>query len=110
MIEILLKAGADPKANLPGGQTLLMTAARTGNPDVVRILLDRGGDPNAERTTQRETALMWAAAENHPEAAKAADCAWSGPQRPVESAGIQDGPIWSRRRVDDSSRAEIGRR
>jgi ankyrin repeat protein len=47
-----------------------MTAARTGNADVVRILLDRGVDPNASESTNGETALMWAAAENHPEAAK----------------------------------------
>src|SRR5262249_18355838 len=70
VIEILLKAGANPKADLPGGQTLLMTAARTGNPDVVRILLEHGGDPNAKETTNGETALIWAVAENHPEAAK----------------------------------------
>ena len=69
LVEVLLKAGADAKANLPGGQTLLMTAARTGNPDVVRILLDHGGDPNARELSNGETALMWAAAENHPEAA-----------------------------------------
>ena len=62
-----LKAGADPKAMLPGGQTLLMTAARTGNPEAVKLLLDRGADPNARENTNGETALMWAAAENHPE-------------------------------------------
>ncbi len=47
MIDMLLKAGADPKANLPGGQTILMTAARTGNADAVKLLLAHGGDPNA---------------------------------------------------------------
>ena len=30
MVELLLKAGADPNAALPGGETPLMTAARTG--------------------------------------------------------------------------------
>src|SRR5262249_916657 len=42
----------------------------SGNPDVVRLLLDRGADPNATETTNGETALMWAVAENHAEAAK----------------------------------------
>ena len=38
----------------PGGQTILMTAARTGNADVVRMLLDRGGeDVNAARIQRR---------------------------------------------------------
>lgn len=70
MIETLLKAGADAKAILPGGQTLLMTAARTGNAAAVKLLLDQGGDPNARENTNGETALMWAVAENHPEAAR----------------------------------------
>src|SRR6516162_299164 len=68
IIERLLKAGGDPKAVLPGGQTLLMTAVRSGNPDAVRMFLENGGDPNAREAMNGETALMWAAAENHPEA------------------------------------------
>ena len=48
-----------------------MTAARTGDAAIVKILLDRGADPNARENTNSETALMWAAAENHPDAAKA---------------------------------------
>src|SRR5215467_14014490 len=68
--ESLLKSGADAKAVLPGGQTLLMTAARTGNAAIVRMLLDRGADPNVRESTNDETALMWAASENHPDAAK----------------------------------------
>ena len=71
MFAALLKAGADPKAMLPGGQTLLMTAARSGNIEAVKMLLDRGADPNAKETTNQETALMWAASENHPQVVKA---------------------------------------
>ena len=51
-------------ASLPGGETVLMTAARTGNPGVVSALLARGANPNA-RERVGQTALMWAAAEGH---------------------------------------------
>jgi len=67
--DLLLKAGADAKASLPGGQTILMTAARTGNAEIVKSLLARGADPNAAESQYGETALMWAAAENHSAAA-----------------------------------------
>src|SRR5262249_1410565 len=40
------------------------------NPEAVKILLEYGGDPNARETRNDETALMWAVAENHPEAAR----------------------------------------
>ena len=33
----------------PKGETVLMTAARAGNADVVRLLLARGADVNAKR-------------------------------------------------------------
>ena len=67
MLEALLKAGADPKAlTTPDGETVLMTAARAGNDDAVKILLDRGADVNARENYKGQTALMWAAAEHHP--------------------------------------------
>ena len=66
MIQALLNAGADPKSlTTPDGETVLMTAARTGNLDAVRILLDRGADVNARESYKGQTALMWAAAERH---------------------------------------------
>ena len=64
MVDALLKAGA-------GGETILMTAARVGNPAVMRLLLARfKADVNAAESAYGETALMWAAAENHAEAAQ----------------------------------------
>ena len=42
IVDLLLKAGADPDTTLPGGETALMTAARTGRVDPVRSLLARG--------------------------------------------------------------------
>jgi ankyrin repeat protein len=65
MVGALLKAGAGSTS------TILMTAARIGNPGVVRLLLEHGGvDANARESSYGETALMWAASENHPDAAK----------------------------------------
>jgi ankyrin repeat protein len=69
LIQALLQAGAHPTG------AILMTAARTGNAEVVRMLLaddnKNGTDANARETSLGETALMWAAAENHPEAVRA---------------------------------------
>ena len=67
MVDILLKAGGVPVAS----ENILMTAARTGNPAVMRMLLARlKADVNARAPTYGETALMWAAAENHAEVAQ----------------------------------------
>src|SRR5205085_8069146 len=46
-------------------ETVLMTAARAGNVDAVRMLIDRGADVNAREHYKGQTALMWAAAERH---------------------------------------------
>ena len=75
IVDALLKAGADPGTSGPGAdagtETILMTAARSGNPDVMRLLLAHSKvDVNAHESSYGETALMWAAAENHPEAAR----------------------------------------
>jgi ankyrin repeat protein len=45
-----------------------MTAARAGAAAVVTALVDRGADVNAKEPTRGQTALMLAAAEQHPEA------------------------------------------
>ncbi len=65
ILERLLDAGVDPDTPMPGGETLLMTAARTGDPATVRVLLARGADPNARESLRGQTALMWAAAGNN---------------------------------------------
>ncbi len=70
ILEALLDAGADPNSGYGAGETTLMTAARTGIVATVRLLLDRGGDPNATEEWRGQTALMWAAVENHPDVAQ----------------------------------------
>ncbi len=67
MVEILLKAGADANSFQAQGQTVLMTAARAGNAEAVKALLDHGAEVNAKETWRGQTALMWATAENHPD-------------------------------------------
>ena len=71
IVEALLDAGADPNTTLPEGETVLMAAARTGNVDVLRLLLARGADLRARESWRGQTALHWAAAENHPTAVHA---------------------------------------
>src|SRR6185312_2516305 len=46
-------------------ETPLMTAARTGKTDAVKMLLTHGADVNAKDTDHLQTALMWAAAEGN---------------------------------------------
>jgi ankyrin repeat protein len=65
LVELLLKAGANPNAAIATGETPLMTCAKTGSVEGVRGLLAHGADVNGKEPTQNQTALMWAAAEDH---------------------------------------------
>jgi ankyrin repeat protein len=64
VVNILLSAGADANAELKGGETVLMVAARAGNLEAVKVLLARGAKHDT-RERRGQTALMWAAAEGH---------------------------------------------
>jgi ankyrin repeat protein len=65
-IELLLNAGANPNTPIATGERPIMTCARTGHADAVRLLIAHGADVNGGEPTQNQTALMWAAAEQHP--------------------------------------------
>lgn len=65
-VRLLLVAGANPNAGIATGETPLMTCAKTGNADAVKLLAEYGAAVNAKEPTQNQTALMWAAAERHP--------------------------------------------
>ena len=67
VVEVLLAAGAGPNRALPSGEMPLMTASRTGRAAAVRALLARRADPHAREHAHEQTALMWAAAQGHPE-------------------------------------------
>ena len=73
VIETLLKAKADantatapPTATSGAGEPALMAAARTGNVEAVKLLLDHGADVRAGEGWHKQTALMYAAAANSP--------------------------------------------
>ena len=66
-VELLLKAGANPGTPIATGETPIMTCAASGNAEAVRMLIARGADVNAKEPSQNQTALMWAAAERHPD-------------------------------------------
>ena len=48
-----------------------MLAARNGNPDAVKVLIEGGAKVNVRESVRGTTALMWAAEQKHPEAVKA---------------------------------------
>jgi cytohesin len=47
-----------------------MTAARAGSADALRLLLEHGANPEARDAYHGESALIWAAAENHADAVR----------------------------------------
>src|SRR5688572_25837243 len=70
IVERLLARGANPNTASDSGVTPLMRAARTGNLAIVRALLPRKANVNAAETERQQTALMWAAAQRHPDIVK----------------------------------------
>ncbi|HEU4688566.1 MAG TPA: ankyrin repeat domain-containing protein [Vicinamibacterales bacterium] len=70
-VERLLQARANPNAALVTGETVLMTCARTGEAAGVRALIARGANVNVKEPGHDQTALMWAAAQSHPDAVDA---------------------------------------
>jgi ankyrin repeat protein len=67
ILQLLLKGGADPQGANAEGETALMRVARTGNVEAARLLLKHGAKVDAREKWGEQTALIWAAANNHPE-------------------------------------------
>jgi ankyrin repeat protein len=67
MIERLLDAGADANEVGNEGETVLMTVAQTGVVAAADVLLAHGAEVDAREEWHGQTALMWAAAEGHPQ-------------------------------------------
>jgi uncharacterized protein len=64
---MLLEAGADPDSPNQDGQTALMLASHVGSLPIAEMLVKRGAKVNAVENFRGQTALMWAAAEDHPD-------------------------------------------
>ncbi len=71
LVEKLLKVGAKPNLAQVTGETPLMTCARTGSLEGVKSLLAGGANANAKESERGQTALMWAAAQKHPDVTQA---------------------------------------
>ena len=52
VIDVLLKAGADPKIATASGTTPLMFASASGKTDAIKLLLDKGADVSAREATR----------------------------------------------------------
>src|SRR6266566_3715018 len=63
-VDQLMLAGA--KADVANGETMLMLAARNGQPETIYLLVKAGAQINAKERLRGTTALMWAAEQRHP--------------------------------------------
>ena len=61
VVEALLASGADPDVTTSTGVSALHLAARSGDEQAVRALLDRGAEVDAAENAWNQTPLMWAA-------------------------------------------------
>jgi len=59
LVQSLLKQGVDFKSRDPDGNTALMLATLYSSPEMMKLFLDLGADPN-EMNKAGATALMWA--------------------------------------------------
>ncbi len=67
LVRPLLDAGANPNSPNQDNQTALMVASSLGSLDIANLLVSREANVNVVETFRGQTALMWAAASNHPE-------------------------------------------
>ena len=88
IVDRLLKAGTDARSLGPNGETMVMFAARNGNPEVIRLLVEAGVNVNAREPLRGTTALMWAVEQRHPEAVAALLQAGADPSARSGGAGL----------------------
>jgi ankyrin repeat protein len=91
-VAALLKAGADPDTTMAEGEPALLSAARAGSVDSVKALLDAGADIAARERFYGQTAVMWAAIENH--AGVIAELAARGADVNARAHVLEGEPSW----------------
>lgn len=64
IVQILLQAGADPNSTMASGWSSLHIAARNGDAEIVRALIQHGANVTA-RLPDGNTALRWAQIQKH---------------------------------------------
>ncbi len=67
LVRMLLDARADPNSPNQDSQTALMLASNLGSLKIAELLVGRGANVNTVESFRGQTALMWAAAGNHPD-------------------------------------------
>ncbi len=67
LVRPLLDAGANPNTPNQDNQTPLMLASSLGSLEIAKLLISREANVNTVETFRGQTALMWAAANNHAE-------------------------------------------
>jgi uncharacterized protein len=67
LVHLLLDARADPNSPNDDGETALMMASSIGSLPIAQLLIGRGATANAVESFRGQTALMWAAAQDHPD-------------------------------------------
>jgi ankyrin repeat protein len=81
MTKLLLAHGADAGFRMSHGENAVMAAARAGDAESIRLLIEAAADPNASEDKHGETALIWAAAENHGAAIRALVASGANPDQ-----------------------------
>jgi len=64
VVRLLLEKGADPKARDKHNETTLLRAASSGDPNIMKLLIDRGVDINTASSPGGVTPLLEAIAQN----------------------------------------------
>jgi ankyrin repeat protein len=67
LVRMLLDAGANPDSPNQDNQTALMLASQLGSLPIAQMLIDKGANVRAVESFRGQNALMWAAANNHPD-------------------------------------------